>query len=444
MNYRTLIAILISFHIIRTSNNAYGSDEHEEKCTVKVFNVGQGNAIGIRYEYKEGNDRRYETMLIDAGSTYLKPRNGQTTTKRTKILKKIKEFVRGNKETKDLTTVKAVVVTHAHDDHFNLLAEIFENYDKSIENLILSGAKEVERAYDATVNSIKTNKILYTRSIKTKSKGGKKLTTIEEEAPEAVGELLKFTPKTNTPTINVLSLNGGSHTTNKNDDSIVLQLLCAQTLSILLTGDATKETWKKVVELGNTHSHILLFPHHGSKREIQCSYGSIISIIKPSVCIFSAGLQPRFKHPTEEAFVEARKYALIEDHPISLTIGTKEGFIPIWNDQAIFSTADHGDITITVEGAPITTSANTNEKPFLIMLEDKDVPVIKWYDEKNKKPMTSMLSSRVTLEEKAKLAELIKSEEGSIIYRHLEDEKAYAYSRANDPNVIFYLIEEDE
>ena len=367
----------------------------DEEYTVKVFDVGQGNAIGIRYKFKEDNTNKCETMLIDAGSTNctasVQKHNDYYSTAlssedyQNEIIQDIQDFM-----LVDGAVVKSIVVTHAHDDHYNILDQIFDikKRREKIEHIVLSGS---EGLYSRTrispwltkFSSEFPNKevISYTRRQK-----GKTWFSLNKKGFK---KRVSFTEGGCPPKIKLLSINQGKDSTNRNDDSIVLQVLCAQALSILLTGDATAKTWQGVKKIGNTHSHILLVPHHGSRANMKAKtvegiIFNIFDIIQPSIAIFSTGLYSRYAHPHNDVYEKLEeKMVPRSDDPLLLSFfDTKKRIVKKYTNNSIFSTVDHGSVTISTNMEPKSTKV-----PFTIELERSQEPIFQLENKGFEAPM---------------------------------------------------------
>jgi beta-lactamase superfamily II metal-dependent hydrolase len=379
---------LISFTVF-----AFGSVNDEDECTIKIFDVGQGNAIGIRYKFKENDQIKYETMLIDAGSTdcveSAKKHNTYFSEKlsadnyKVKIIKDIRNFMLG-----DDAIVKSIVITHAHDDHYNLLHKVFNTAERQekIENIVLSGSVDLystKSDISGWLNGLQDQDVIkYTRR-----KEGKKRFTLNKTGFK---NRASFTERDYAPKVKLLSINQGINSKNRNDDSIVLQILCHQTVSVLLTGDATAKTWQGVKKLGNTHSHILLIPHHGSKankvgKTDDGILFNIFDIIQPNIAIFSTGLYSRYAHPHNNVYEELEgKMAYRDDNPLILSFfDNNKSKIERRTNNSIFSTVDHGIISLHTKEKPIHKAnhkGTSTEIPFTIEVERSQEPIFQLED----------------------------------------------------------------
>lgn len=66
---------------------------------------------------------------------------------------------------------------------------------------------------------------------------------------------------------------------------------------VILTGDMTKETEKKIMKTGIGKTDILKVAHHGSKTS---SMKEFISKLSPDMAIISCGINNRYGHPDSE------------------------------------------------------------------------------------------------------------------------------------------------
>ena len=395
--YYSLLQLLFA---INASILTPGYGSNEDECTIKIFDVGQGNAVGIRYKYTENKDTKYETMLIDAGSKTLdssvEKHNSYFNSKinkdeyKNKVIEDIRNFMLDEN-----AIVKAIVVTHAHDDHYNLLSKIFKKPvdQKKIENIFLSGSKDLYLK-NTNLSTWLTSeefedKIRYSRRTDEKSK---KVYLVNENGFK---KSVSFTEGKNSPQINLLSMNQGRTSEDRNDDSIVLQILCHKTVSILLTGDATATTWQGVKNFrkGNFPyiSHILLIPHHGSKANMTAidKHGrkiNIVDIIEPEIAIFSTGLYYKYKHPHEDVYKYLEeKMAYRDDIPIVASFLDKnKNRVEKYTNNSIFSTVDHGTIAINIKSNPSFSATDALSKiPFTMEIERSQEPVTQLLSQDN-------------------------------------------------------------
>lgn len=444
-----------------------GSCSDEDICTIKVFDVGQGNAVGIRYQFKQNDEIKYETMLIDAGSkncaestnkynAYFNDKIKYNEYKQ-KIISDIKQFMLS-----DNAIVKSIIVTHAHDDHFNLLPEIFsaKQDQEKINNIVLSGleshyAKHI--VFSSWIRKIENNRIKYTRR-----KDGEKKFVINENGFK---KRASFIDNKNAPKLKLLSINQGKNTRDRNDDSIVLQILCHQTLSVLLTGDATARTWQGVKNLDSALSHVLLIPHHGSKANMLAKTDdgtiNIFDFIQPDIAIFSTGLYSRYGHPHNMVYEKIEeKMAYRDDCPFIVSfLDDKKKKLEKRTNNSIFSTVDHGSISLHIPGKP-TNKKSSLEIPFNVEIERSQEPIFQFedsdgniietfsYNKKNKVPPVKKLKSHEKLEEDINLErfELKKPKSGGIflVQKNGEKFKKLAYSPNGKIENAYYFCTVEE
>lgn len=97
-------------------------------------------------------------------------------------------------------------------------------------------------------------------------------------------------------TIDILSACQGNET-SENDKSTVVRVSCGK-FSLMLTGDAEKETERNLVQRGkNLHSTVYVVGHHGSSSS---SSESFIQAMQPEIALISVGANNKYGHPTSK------------------------------------------------------------------------------------------------------------------------------------------------
>ena len=88
----------------------------------------------------------------------------------------------------------------------------------------------------------------------------------------------------------------GSTSEKKNSNSLILKITFG-TYSILLTGDATENTFDCITDKTKLKANLLMVPHHGAKTMGSDSEEKFITHAEPSVVVFSAAKNQAMLHP---------------------------------------------------------------------------------------------------------------------------------------------------
>lgn len=231
---------LITNTISTQDNSSQTKQTTSQQGELQVYflDVGQADSILI----KSNN----EYMLIDGGNN----NDGPLLVKYFQSLG-IKEF-------------KYIVGTHPHEDHIGGLDDIIKNF--IIDNIYIPDAMTTTKTFEDLLDSIDEKNLTY------------KVPKINSTFP--LGNA------------NLKVIYTGTDTSDLNNTSIVLKLTY-QDISILLTGDATSETEKKILNK-DINSTVLKVGHHGSKYS---STESFLKKVNPKYAIISVGKNNIYNHP---------------------------------------------------------------------------------------------------------------------------------------------------
>lgn len=237
--------------------------------TVHFIDVGQGDSIFV--QAPDG-----QTMLIDAGLSNGKAEN---------YLKSL-----------GVEIVDIIVATHLHADHVGGLPGIIENFN--VGQIVTPQADSIKpTTYKRLSKSIEDHGLQ-----ETKWKAGAALdlgdVTVECLAPNS--ELYK----------------------NINDSSIVLKLTYGE-VSFLLTGDASKDSEKEMVDIhqDSLDSNILKIGHHGSSSS---STAAFMEAVNPQIVVFLLG-DNTYDHPHEEVWDRVSGLAVFRTDLQDTIIFTTDG-----------------------------------------------------------------------------------------------------------------------
>lgn len=220
------------------SSQTKQTTSQQGELQVYFLDVGQADSILI----KSNN----EYMLIDGGNN----NDGPLLVKYFQSLG-IKEF-------------KYIVGTHPHEDHIGGLDDVIKNF--TIDNIYIPDAMTTTKTFEDLLDSIDEKNLTY------------KVPKINSTFP--LGNA------------NLKVIYTGTDTSDLNNTSIVLKLTY-QDISILLTGDATSETEKKILNK-DINSTVLKVGHHGSKYS---STESFLKKVNPKYAIISVGKNNIYNHP---------------------------------------------------------------------------------------------------------------------------------------------------
>ncbi len=220
------------------SSQTKQTTSQQGELQVYFLDVGQADSILI----KSNN----EYMLIDGGNN----NDGPLLVKYFQSLG-IKEF-------------KYIVGTHPHEDHIGGLDDVIKNF--TIDNIYIPDAMTTTKTFEDLLDSIDEKNLTY-------------------KVPK-----INSTFSLGNATLKVIYT--GTDTSDLNNTSIVLKLTY-QDISILLTGDATSETEKKILNK-DINSTVLKVGHHGSKYS---STESFLKKVNPKYAIISVGKNNIYNHP---------------------------------------------------------------------------------------------------------------------------------------------------
>jgi hypothetical protein len=268
-----------------------------EAGDIVFVDVGQGNTTLVRF-------REEAPLIIDSGSIQLR---GKTKIERKQfkshavieIRKKVESFLLPFKKSENSYDLN-VVISHAHEDHYNLIAPILDNdwmKQKKI-GFILGGKKA---HYDLKRESQKLLSVVeryQTTQI-----------FAEDFASEDVlpdfgypGNLFKIITAPR------------YESADPNDYSVVLRVQVGNS-GCLLTGDATGMVTSHILARYNTsldqlRSTIYQASHHGSSSHYSNDQ-NFIDAIKPEYAIFSSGT--KYNHPSD--IVVRRVMSYVQKEP---------------------------------------------------------------------------------------------------------------------------------
>lgn len=243
--------------------------------TVKILDVGQGDAILIR-------DGQVVT-LIDTGDIPA----------RDKLVSLLKE--------QNITVIDNVIITHPHADHLGGMSAILENF--TIKHIYDSGQATTTSVYRNYLATVKKKNIPFT-----------------VVAPGTDIRLEQGILKVLAPQQPYIT----GTDSDLNNNSIVMKLQYGN-FTMLLTGDAEQqEEAQLVAKYGNElASSVLKSGHHGSRT---ASSNTFLKAVNPQSVVISLGANNDYHHPHPSTL---KKY---QDLKLSLYRTDQNGTVTITSD----------------------------------------------------------------------------------------------------------------
>ena len=243
-----IILVLLFININHSSNS-----NHLE---VTFLDVGQGDACFIKFP-------NGESMLVDGGDATKDWDQGKNT---------IVPFLKFN----DISRIKYVVASHAHNDHIGGLTEILNTV--SVDTLVISSYEFTTKKYKEMIEicEIKNVPIRYVE------KG-------DLLYPDSSCRVYVLHPSDEFVKENDFS---GAEC---NNSSIVMKIQYGEN-GILLTGDAEKKAEKEYTEYADfLECEIIKIGHHGSRTS---STQNMLNYVNPMVGVISVAERNKFRHPS--------------------------------------------------------------------------------------------------------------------------------------------------
>ncbi|NLJ78387.1 MAG: MBL fold metallo-hydrolase [Tissierellia bacterium] len=252
----SLISVILIIGIILTGCGgpiSHTSEDYASGLRVHFIDVGQGDSTFI--EFPNG-----KTSLIDAGTRGAGDR----------VVEYINDL--------GIDKIDYLIATHPHEDHIGGLPEVIRNFD-------------VNRVYmpEKTTNTLIFEELLLELE-------NKDLTIHLAKGGDVIidGGKLKYS---------ILAPNTDNYS-GLNDFSIVTKIEYGYN-SIIITGDAEKNSEREMVELGyDLAADVLRIGHHGGKTS---SMEEFLIAVDPDYSIISVGKGNTYGHPHRETLNRLQK-----------------------------------------------------------------------------------------------------------------------------------------
>ena len=268
-----------------TAPDGAGTHAEQGNITVKVLNVGQGDAILIQTEE--------QNVLVDTGDL----------DERDKLRAELRKA--------EVKKIDAVILTHPHADHIGGMGMLLDEYT-------------VGKVYDNGMPSTSKIYLGYMKQLKEKHIERKGLAAGDrvDLGGGAVFEVLGPAAEL----VKEGSVKGYKH--DPNNESVVGRLVFGS-FTMMLTGDAEKKEEQAILAGGgNVQSKILKAGHHGSKTS---SSADFLRAVRPEAALISCGVNNDYGHPHKETM---KKYHAL-NLPVYVT--AENGTITVTSDGKTYS-----------------------------------------------------------------------------------------------------------
>ena len=274
-------------------------------------NVGQGDSILIEWI----RDNRYHYGILD--SNLYENENP--------ILEEIKS--------RNITHLDFIIISHLHYDHYSGIAEILDfcitkkitigfflhtftnEFAKILDTLFLS-QKEQNNTTRLLDNIIKANNDDIIIEMAEVSNNFKPISLFDDVK-------LNFLSPSNKDSLKLASqrvhYDSKRSTTPPNFNIMsTIIMLTNESVSVLLTSDATKKKFKELRNTSIKNIHLVQVPHHGSKYNLEETFWKKIDKKENCPAVFSVGRSMKDKLPDKEviSFFEGERFYNTSTNPV--------------------------------------------------------------------------------------------------------------------------------
>lgn len=242
-----VIVIVVAVGEVRPPGKARaaGVIATDGKLHVRVFDIGQGDAILIRTP--SGDD-----ILVDGGPD-------------DRVVDELSNALpTGDRD------IELMVITHPHADHIVGLIEVLNRYD--VKRILTAGTTSNTAGFRALEEAIQNEHALV------------EVAVAGHTIDFGLADLLILHPFANAPP-----------PSDVNDQSVVF-LLTHKDARLLFTGDATENVEKELIARASStlRAAFLKVAHHGSKYS---SSAAFLDAVRPTLAAISVGARNRYGHP---------------------------------------------------------------------------------------------------------------------------------------------------
>ncbi|MCL6573942.1 MAG: MBL fold metallo-hydrolase [Bacillus sp. (in: Bacteria)] len=269
---------------------------------VHYIDVGQGDSTLLQFS-DDGEDF---TLLIDAGNW-----------NRNEVVNYL--------TSQNVKQIDIAIGTHPDADHIGQLDKVLNTFD--VGEVWLSGNTSTSQTFQKLLSAIDSNGADYSEP--------------------RMGDKFEIGP------LKIEVLYPKTITENDNEESISLKITYGE-VRFIFTGDASKDDELKMLQSGiNLQADILKLGHHGSSTS---THPTFLSEVKPSVAIYSAGLNNSYGHPTDEVV------NLVQKSGIQLYGTDVHGTVIVSTDGINYKVLTKNDGTLSPSSSNDTTSGDTSNK----------------------------------------------------------------------------------
>ncbi|WP_269758053.1 MBL fold metallo-hydrolase [Thalassobacillus sp. C254] len=270
------------------SSGASEASEELEELAIHFIDAGQADATLFEYSH-EGEEYN---LLFDAGNWN-------------------QNNVVHYLHTHDIETLDVMMLSHPHADHIGQADTIIEEFE--VDEVWMSGDTHDSQTFERVMDAVDDSDVSY-------------------EEPRA-GEIYDIGPLT-LEMVNPDSINGDLH-----HGSLSARFLYGDSFSLLMTGDAEKETEKAMIERGHElEADILQLGHHGSDTSTTAPF---LDEVSPETAIYSAGEDNQYGHPHDSVIQR------LADRNVEIYGTDIDGTIIVTTDGESYDIASNQDGTIS-------------------------------------------------------------------------------------------------
>lgn len=237
-----IIGLILLLLIVTGCNKSYGLENNNKKIIVDFIDVGQGDAIYVRFPNNE-------SMLIDAGESY----------KADIVVDYLKK--------KGVDVIDYLIGTHPHTDHIGGFSDILNNFE--VLNIYMPKVSSNSKTFEELLLNIKS------KNLKVKSaRNGVNILKEDDLDVSFIGPV-------------------NSEYTDLNNYSSVVKIKYLDN-SFLFMGDAEIISEKEIT--ADLDADVIKVGHHGSDSS---SSQEFVEKVKPKYAVIMVGVDNIYDHPSD-------------------------------------------------------------------------------------------------------------------------------------------------